>query len=80
MAIRRVVYLTHRERQIGEKIVLGFTHKEIADMLHIKEKTVGNHVGRIRDRMGIHGLETRRQFHDALRRSLAFCRISNPEE
>jgi DNA-binding CsgD family transcriptional regulator len=45
--------LTKRETQIAEMIAWGAAKKEIADMLHISESTVGNTARNIYDKLGI---------------------------
>ena len=44
--------LSHREEEILEYMCKGYTNKEIADALHLKEQTVKNHIRYILLKMG----------------------------
>lgn len=46
--------LTPRERQILEHLRLGLCNADIADSLHISEKTVRNHLSRLYRKLGVH--------------------------
>lgn len=47
----RLRTLTHRERQVLERVVAGDTNRQIADRWHISEKTVKIHRGRVMEKM-----------------------------
>jgi DNA-binding NarL/FixJ family response regulator len=46
--------LSDREKQVLKLIAEGYTHKEMADMLHISAKTVIAHQTNIGEKLGIH--------------------------
>ncbi len=50
-ARRRAGSLTHRERQVLERVIAGKTNREIADQWGISEKTVKIHRGRVMRKM-----------------------------
>lgn len=43
--------LTERENEVLSMVAHGLTNREIADGLHISERTVGNHIGSILDKL-----------------------------
>jgi len=49
-----VAELTHRERQVLERMASGRDNRSIADELGIKEQTVRNYVTRIYEKLGLH--------------------------
>jgi len=46
--------LSDREKQVLKLIAEGYTHKEVAEMLHISAKTVIAHQANIGEKLGIH--------------------------
>jgi DNA-binding CsgD family transcriptional regulator len=46
--------LTRREREIAELVGRGLTNRQIADLLHIAERTAENHVQHILTKLGFH--------------------------
>lgn len=48
--------LTGRERQILNKLILGQSNREIAETLHLTEKTVSNHRTRLMAKLNIHSM------------------------
>ncbi len=46
--------LTPRELEVLGELADGRTNRQIAERLFISEKTVGVHVGRIYDKIGVH--------------------------
>jgi DNA-binding NarL/FixJ family response regulator len=46
--------LSDREKQVLKLVADGYTHKEVADMLHISVKTVIAHQTNIGEKLGIH--------------------------
>jgi RNA polymerase sigma factor (sigma-70 family) len=52
----RLASLTHRERQVFERVVEGRLNKQIAADLGISEKTVKVHRGRVMHKMGVRSL------------------------
>jgi DNA-binding CsgD family transcriptional regulator len=44
--------LTRRERQIAALVARGLTNRQIADLLHIAERTAENHVQHILTKLG----------------------------
>lgn len=49
-----VTALSSREREIADHITLGETNREVAAALFLSEKTVGSHLARIYDKLGVH--------------------------
>lgn len=47
------VSLTNREVQVADLITRGYSNKEIADTLHIKNNTVINHIRNIKSKNGV---------------------------
>ncbi len=47
--------LTHREKEIFEKLIQNETTKEIAHSLHISEKTVRNHISNAMQKLEVKG-------------------------
>ncbi len=47
--------LTGREKEVFSLLVAGNTTKEIAQKLHISEKTVRNHVSNAMQKLGVKG-------------------------
>ena len=47
--------LTKREHEVFELLVLNKTTKEIAQVLHISEKTVRNHISNAMQKLGVKG-------------------------
>ena len=45
---------TRREREIAELAGRGLTNRQIADLLHVAERTAGNHVQHILTKLGFH--------------------------
>ena len=45
--------LTKRERQIFEMLIQSASTKEIANTLHISEKTVRNHISNVIQKLGV---------------------------
>lgn len=52
----RLARLTDREKEVLDHVVLGMTNKQVADQLHISQRTVEIHRARIREKMEAHGL------------------------
>lgn len=48
-------FLTCREREIFNMLVKKFDTIEIADKLHISEKTVRNHISNVIQKLGVKG-------------------------
>jgi DNA-binding CsgD family transcriptional regulator/tetratricopeptide (TPR) repeat protein len=48
------VGLTRREREIAELVGRGLTNRQIADVLHVAERTAENHVQHILTKLGFH--------------------------
>jgi len=46
--------LSPREREVAAQVASGKTNREIAAVLFLSEKTVGNHLARIFDKLGVH--------------------------
>jgi len=46
--------LTRREREIAELVGRGLTNRQIADVLHVAERTAENHVQHILTKLGFH--------------------------
>jgi DNA-binding NarL/FixJ family response regulator len=44
--------LTRREREIAELVARGLTNRQIADLLHVAERTAENHVQHILTKLG----------------------------
>ena len=47
--------LTPREREIFSLLIENHTTKEIANVLHISEKTVRNHISNVMQKLGTKG-------------------------
>ncbi len=47
--------LTTREKEVFELLVTSKTTREIADILHISEKTVRNHISNVMQKLGVKG-------------------------
>lgn len=47
--------LTGREREIFEQLIQNYSTKEIAQTLHISEKTVRNHISNAMQKLGVKG-------------------------
>jgi DNA-binding CsgD family transcriptional regulator len=45
--------LSPREREVVQQVALGKTNREIAGVLFLSEKTVGSHLARIFDKLGV---------------------------
>lgn len=45
--------LTEREREVLALVARGYTNKQIADALHVSEKTARNHVSHILEKLGL---------------------------
>ncbi len=45
--------LTEREREVLAVVPRGYTNKQIADALHVSEKTARNHVSHILEKLGL---------------------------
>ncbi len=45
--------LSTREAQVAELVTLGFSNREIADVLHLEEDTIKKHVSRVLARLGM---------------------------
>ncbi|MGH4000064.1 MAG: response regulator transcription factor, partial [Pseudonocardiaceae bacterium] len=56
--------LSEREREVGQLILTGLTHKQIGERLYISAKTVEHHMARIRQRLGV---GSRKELFDQLR-------------
>lgn len=48
-------FLTNREKQIFNKLVLNYDTEEIAIELGISEKTVRNHISNVIQKLGVKG-------------------------
>jgi DNA-binding CsgD family transcriptional regulator len=46
--------LSPREHEVAAQVAAGKTNREIAAVLFLSEKTVGTHLGRIFDKLGVH--------------------------
>jgi DNA-binding CsgD family transcriptional regulator len=46
--------LSPREHQVADQVASGKTNREVAAVLFLSEKTVGNHLARIFDKLGLH--------------------------
>jgi predicted ATPase/DNA-binding SARP family transcriptional activator/DNA-binding CsgD family transcriptional regulator len=55
--------LTLREQEVAELVARGLTNRRIAEQLHLSERTVATHVGRLLKKMGV---RSRRQVADRL--------------
>lgn len=60
--------LSERELEVGRLILGGLTYRQIGEELYISAKTVENHVGRMRRRLGA---ESRNELFDRLRALVA---------
>jgi len=49
-----VAGLSPREHEVAAQVASGKTNREIAAVLFLSEKTVGNHLARIFDKLGVH--------------------------
>jgi len=49
-----IVRLTEREVQVTQRLICGFTDKEISEVLKISEHTVSGHLRRIFAKLGVH--------------------------
>ena len=47
--------LTTREKEIFELLILNKTTKDVANILHISEKTVRNHISNVMQKLGVKG-------------------------
>ena len=47
--------LTNREKEVFELLILNKTTKDIAEKLHISEKTVRNHISNAMQKLGVNG-------------------------
>ncbi len=47
--------LTKKEKQIFDYLVLNYSTKEIASLLHISEKTVRNHISNVIIKLDVKG-------------------------
>ena len=47
--------LTKREKEVFESLILNKTTTEIAEELHISEKTVRNHISNAMQKLGVKG-------------------------
>lgn len=47
--------LTKREKQVFDLLIENKSTKEIADILHISEKTVRNHISNAMQKLGVKG-------------------------
>jgi DNA-binding CsgD family transcriptional regulator len=46
--------LSSREREVAERVASGKTNREVATALFLSEKTIGSHLARIYDKLGVH--------------------------
>jgi DNA-binding CsgD family transcriptional regulator len=46
--------LSSREREVAERVASGNTNREVAAALFLSEKTIGSHLARIYDKLGVH--------------------------
>jgi DNA-binding CsgD family transcriptional regulator len=46
--------LSPREHEVAAQVASGKTNREVAAVLFLSEKTVGNHLARIFDKLGVH--------------------------
>jgi DNA-binding CsgD family transcriptional regulator len=49
-----LVELSPREREVADRVASGRTNREVAAALFLSEKTVGSHLARIYDKLGVH--------------------------
>lgn len=47
--------LTIREKEVFDLLVLNKSTREIAEILHISEKTVRNHISNVMQKLGVKG-------------------------
>jgi len=47
--------LTTREKEVFDLLVLNKSTREIAEILHISEKTVRNHISNVMQKLGVKG-------------------------
>jgi DNA-binding NarL/FixJ family response regulator len=50
----RLAQLSPREREVATQVASGKTNREVAAVLFLSERTVGNHLVRIFDKLGVH--------------------------
>ena len=46
--------LSSREREVAARVASGKTNREVAAALFLSEKTIGSHLARIYDKLGVH--------------------------
>jgi DNA-binding NarL/FixJ family response regulator len=46
--------LSSREREVATRVASGNTNREVAAALFLSEKTIGSHLARIYDKLGVH--------------------------
>jgi DNA-binding CsgD family transcriptional regulator len=46
--------LSSREREVADRVAAGRTNREVAAALFLSEKTIGSHLARIYDKLGVH--------------------------
>jgi len=46
--------LSPREREVADRVASGRTNREVAAALFLSEKTIGSHLARIYDKLGVH--------------------------
>ena len=46
--------LSSREREVAERVASGKTNREVAAALFLSEKTIGSHLARIYEKLGVH--------------------------
>ncbi len=49
-----LVGLSSREREVAARVASGSTNREVAAALFLSEKTIGSHLARIYDKLGVH--------------------------
>jgi len=45
--------LSPREREVADRVASGRTNREVAAALFLSEKTIGSHLARIYDKLGV---------------------------
>jgi DNA-binding NarL/FixJ family response regulator len=50
----RLAALSPREHEVASQVASGKTNREVAAVLFLSEKTVGSHLARIFDKLGVH--------------------------